>query len=134
MIRVEEHDADYQTCEQWEAISNPFMADILHFSLQGKNPVPDHGLRVSIATDEYLEERDDGRMCWMVSCDAGSLQMDTSIRTARRLARFILDHTEDKKQVPDVVSGPDLSPGEGKPGKREDGDKEEQTKAVEEAA
>ncbi|MCX8687013.1 hypothetical protein [Bifidobacterium sp. B4142] len=76
------------------------------------------------------EERDDGRMCWMVSCDAGSLQMHNSIRAARRLAQFILDNTEGEKQVPDGCSDPDPSRSEGETGKREEGPKEEHMEAM----
>lgn len=66
----------------------------------------------------------------MVSCDAGSLQMHTSIRAARRLAQFILDNTEGKKQVPDGLSDSDPSPSEGETGKREEGPKEEHMEAM----
>ena len=100
MTGTDECDNDYETCEQWSALSYPFMAEVRQFSYQGRYPVPGPRLSVRVATDEDLEERDDGRMCWKVRCDAGSLQMHTSIRAARRLAQFILDNTEDKKQVP----------------------------------
>lgn len=99
MTLKEEWDDDYETCERWSDLRNPFMAEVLEFSYQGRYPVPGHSLDVRVPTTNGLEESDDGRMRWMVSCDAGSLQMHTSIRAARRLARFILDNTEDKKQV-----------------------------------
>lgn len=100
MTLKEEWDDDYETCERWSDLRNPFMAEVLEFSYQGRYPVPGHSLEVRVPTTNGLEESDDGRMCWTVRCDAGSLQMHTSIRAARRLARFILDQTEDKKQVP----------------------------------
>lgn len=57
-----------------------------------------------------------------------------SVKMARRLARFILEHTEDEKRPSDGLSDLDTSPREGKPGKREEDPKEEPTEVNEEEA
>lgn len=124
-LTVQREEARIIRREVWSSSENPMTVQVRKYAKLG------HLIGPRLVATYLPGPR---QVSFDVVTDYDTTGIRISVKMARRVARFILEHTEDEKRPSDGLSDLDASPSEGKPGKGEEDPKEEATEVNEEEA